>query len=282
MISQINTFVDKSFASSLAEGSISALNYGAILRNFIISIFSIALTTLIYPLLSQAVAEKNMTKVKAILAKGINIIIVLFVPITIGAIILAKPAVSFVFQRGEFDSVSADMTTAAFVMYSIGLLAVALRDVITKVFYSMQDTRSTLYIGAFAVGANILLNVILVKVMGHGGLALATSISAILSIPIFFIVLRKKIGPLGLRYSCGLFVKAAAATLVMGVCVYWSYRFFSANVGTGKLYTLLSIGMSAGIGGSIYLILMMIMKVKEMSFFTDIVASAWRKISGNV
>lgn len=282
MISQINTFVDKSFASGLAEGSISALNYGAILRNFIISIFSIALTTMIYPLLSQAVAEKNMDKVKSILTKGVNIIIVLFVPITAGAIILAKPAVSFVFQRGEFDSISAVMTTTAFVMYSIGLLAVALRDVITKVFYSMQDTRSTLYIGAFAVGTNILLNIILVKVMGHGGLALATSISATISIPIFFIVLRKKIGPLGLRYSCLLFIKAAAATLIMGLCVYLSYRLFSANFGTGKLFTLLSIGVSAAIGGVIYLILMIFMRVKEMSFFTDIVVAVLKKIMRNV
>lgn len=270
MITQINTFVDKSFASGLVEGSIAALNYGAILKGFIFTIFTIAITTMIYPMLSQAVAEKNMSKVKDIFSKGTNIIIILFVPITAGAIILAQPAISFVFERGEFGSSSVLMTTSAFVMYSIGLLAVALRDVITKVFYSMQNTKSTLYIGAFAVLLNILFNFILVKPMAHAGLALATSLSAIISIPIFFIVLRKKLGNLGLKNTIILFIKSCVATVVMSIIVYFGLNFMISVLGHGKLSILLSLLVSAGIGGIIYFVLMIVMKVKEMEFFTDI------------
>ncbi len=277
MVDQVNKFVDKSFASSLVEGSIAALNYANILQGFIFTIFTIAITTMIYPMLSQAVAEKNLDKVKDIFSKGLNIVIILFVPITIGAMLLAKPSISFVFERGEFGNSSALMTTSAFIAYSVGLFALALRDVITKVFYSLQDTKSTLYIGAFAVVLNILFNIILVKPMGHAGLALATSLASIISIPLFFIVLRKKLGALGLKNTGVLFIKSCVSTAFMGVIVYFGYDFFSSLLGSGKISVLLSICLSAGIGGIVYFIVMIILKVKEMDFFINLFKNILKK-----
>ncbi len=278
MINQISAFIDKSFASGLVEGSISALNYGAIMYGFILSIFSVAITTMIYPMLSQATAEGNMKKLKDIFSKGSNITIILFVPITIGAIILAQPAISFVFERGEFGSASAMMTASAFIMYSVGLLAVALRDVIIKVFYSMKETKSTLFISVLALALDFIFNIILIKPMGHTGLALGTSLSAIITIPIFFIVLRKKLGALGLKNTMILFVKSCVSTAVMGIAVYFGFNWLSEILGGGKLSILLSILLSAGIGGIIYFILMIILKVKEMDFFTDIIKKVVSKL----
>ncbi len=279
MITQINIFIDKSFASNLVEGSIASLNYGSIIKNFILTTFSIAITTMIYPMLSQAVAEKNMTKLKDIFSKGTNIIIILFVPITIGVIILAQPAISFVFERGEFGNSSVIMTTSAFIMYSIGLLAFALRDVIIRVFYSMKEIKSTLFISVLALTLDVIFNIILIKSMGHAGLALGTSLSAIITIPIFFIVLRKKLGALGLKSTMILFVKSCISTFVMGVVVYFGFNLLSDILGSGKLSTLLSIILSAGIGGIIYFILMIILKVKEMDFFTDILKKVGSKLA---
>lgn len=279
MIEQINTLVDKSFASGLLEGSIASLNYGYVFRTFIFTVFSVAITTMIYPMLSQAIAKKDIENVKNLFSNAINIIIILFVPITIGAIILATPAISFAFERGEFVNSSTIMTTSAFIMYSIGLLPIALRDVITKVFYSMQDTKSTLYIGMFTVLLNIIFNIILIKSMGHSGLALATSLSSIISIPLFFIVLRKKIGALGLKNTSILFLKSCIATAFMGVVVYFGFNYLSSFLGSGKINTLLSIILSTGIGGIIYFTLMIILKVKEMDFFTDIIKKVVSKLA---
>jgi peptidoglycan biosynthesis protein MviN/MurJ (putative lipid II flippase) len=233
-------------------------------NGFIFSIFSMAITTMIYPMLAQATAEENMTKLKDIFSKGSNIMIILFVPITIGAVILAKPAISFAFERGEFGASSSMMTTSAFSMYSISLLAASLIDVIIKVFYSMKDTKSILFVSAFAVILNIIFNSILIKPMGHAGLALGTSLSAILTMPIYFAVLRKKLGALGLKNTFILFAKSCISTFVMGVVVYFGFNYLSLSFGAGKLATLLSIALSAGVGGLIYFILMIAFKVKEM------------------
>jgi len=278
MIMQINFFVDKMFASQLNEGSIAALNYSDIIKQFLFYVFSIAVTTIIYPILSQCIAENNIMKVKEIFSKGLNIIIILFVPITIGAIILARPAITFVYERGMFGHDSTIMTSSAFVMYTIGLLPLVIRDIITKVFYSMQDTKSAMYIGILAVTSNIVLNMLLIKSLGHSGLAMATSLSSIITLPLFFIVLRKKIGSLGLKNSSILFLKSCIAGVVMGMVVYYGYDIISAMFGNGKIYLFLEIIITAFIGGLIYFALMIILKVKEMEYFTNIISDVIRKI----
>ena len=89
------------------------------------------------------------------------------------------------------------MTASALSMYSIGLVAYGLRDIINKVFYSLQDTKTPMINGAIAMGLNIVLNIIFVKFMGHAGLALATSLSALICTFLLFYSLRKKIGNFG-------------------------------------------------------------------------------------
>lgn len=277
MIMQINTFVDKSFASSLAVGSISALNYADKIKVFLVSIFSIAIVTIIYPVLSKAVSEKRMDDLKRIVYKAINMILILFMPLTAGALLLARPAMTVIYMRGQFDATSLNMTVIAFIMYAIGIMFIALRDVITRVFYSLQDTKSTLVVGIIAVSLNIVLNFVLVGPMGHAGLALSTSISAICSIPLFLFFLRKKIGSLGLTKSAKILFKATVATLVMAVAVYVINRYFT-GISEGTLYSLISIIVSAIVGATMYYLLMVWMKVEEMNAVTEV----FRKIKAKV
>ena len=281
MLEQINNFVNKIFASGLGEGSISALNYSAVIRTFIFYVFTIAITTMIYPMLSKSMAENDMKTVKRTISKSVDIIIILFVPITIGALLLSKPAVSFVYERGKFGKDSTLMTSMALQMYSLGLVALALRNVITKVFYSMQDTKSTMYVSIFTVGLCILFSAILVRPMGHVGLALAASLAETLTIPLFFYFLHKRIGSLGMKNSLNIFIKSCISSVIMGVVVYFVFKYSSAAFVEGKLYILLSIVISAVSGVMVYFALMIIMKVKEMDFFTDIVKKIWSKVFKN-
>ena len=278
MLDQINNFVNKAFASGLGEGSVSALNYSVVIRTFIFYVFTIAITTMIYPMLSKSMAENDIKTVKRTIAKSVDIIIILFVPITIGAFLLSKPAVSFIYERGEFGSESTMMTSMALQMYSLGLVALALRNVITKVFYSMQDTKSTMYVSIFTVGLCVLFSAILVKPMGHVGLALASSLAETLTIPLFFYFLHKRLGSLGMKNSLNILIKSSISSAVMGAAVYFVFKYASTVLVGGKLYTLLSMGISAVAGVLVYFVLMVIMKVKEMDFFTGIVRGVWGKI----
>ena len=192
-VNQINTMVDRTLASTLVEGSISALNYANKLNGFVMALFITSVGAVIYPMLSKLSSEDNKEKFISSVVQSINSVILLVIPISIGAIVLATPIVKLLFQRGEFDARATSMTAIALIMYSIGMVAFGLRDIIGKVFYALKDTKTPMINGAIAMIMNIVLNIILVKYLQLAGLALATSISAIVCIFLLFGSLKKKI-----------------------------------------------------------------------------------------
>ena len=81
-----------------------------------------AITTVVFPMLSKAFSQEDNEQVKRIMGQGINIILIITVPATIGILILAEPMVRILFQRGAFDSTATTMTSQALIFYSLGLV----------------------------------------------------------------------------------------------------------------------------------------------------------------
>ena len=160
------------------------------------------------------------------------------IPATVGLIVLAKPIVEIAFQRGGFDATATIMTSQALIFYSLGLVAMALRLLITRVYYSLQDTKTPMINGAMSVGLNIVLNLILVKFMAHAGLAFATSIATTIATLLMFYGLKKKIGSLGAKSYIFTFIKSGLASVVMGGVAYFTYHGLYGLLGVSKLYNL--------------------------------------------
>lgn len=263
-INDLNAIVDRTLASELATGSISALNYANKLNVLILSVFVTAITTVIFPLLSKESNEDNIPGMKVIMKKGINLILLITIPATIGLIVLSKPIVQVAFERGIFDATATLMTSQALTFYSIGLVAMALRLLLTRVYYSLQDTKIPMVNGAISVVFNIVLNLILVKFMAHSGLALATSIATIIATILLLYGLKKKIGSLGTKGYITTFIKAGLASGVMGVVAYLIYHGMYGVLGVSKLYNLISLVLAVGVGVIVYLVLCYLFKVEEV------------------
>ncbi|MSU00209.1 murein biosynthesis integral membrane protein MurJ [Tissierella pigra] len=263
-VQQINVVIDKTLASGLIEGSISALNYASKINDMVIAVFIMAITTVIFPMLSQAFSQNNNEKVKEILGQGVNIILIVTVPATIGLLILAEPMVYLFFQRNAFDELATYMTSQALIFYSIGLIGASLRLMLNRVYYSLQDTKTPMINGIIAVIINLVLNLVLIEPMGHAGLALATSISATVTTIMLFVSLRKKIGPIGLFKYLLCFAKTLAASLCMGIVVYLIYYKLGAVIGTTKLIQMVLLLGSVVVGAALYFGLCIVFKVKEL------------------
>lgn len=186
-------------ASGLIAGSISALNYANKLNGLILSVFVSTITTVIFTLLSKEFNNDNIGGMKKIMGYGINLILLITIPATVGLIVLATPIVEVAFERGAFTVDDTIMTSSALVFYSLGLVAASLRLLITRVYYSLQDTRTPMINGALSVGLNIVLNLIFIQFMAHSGLAFATSIANTIATLLMFYGLRKKLVLLELR-----------------------------------------------------------------------------------
>lgn len=270
-VNQVNAMVDRSLASGLGDGVITALNNANRLNGFVMGLFIATLGAVIYPTLSKLSSENNKEKFAESVANSVNCINLLVIPASIGAIVLATPVVRILFERGAFDERSTVLTATALVFYSIGMVGFGLRDILDKVFYSLKDTRVPMINGIISVLLNIILNIILVKVMGHGGLALATSLSAIICIFLLFRSLKKKIGYYGQDKIRATFIKTLVASTVMGVVTYFVYKFLFGMLGLGFIQEAISLGVSIAIGGSIYLALIVVFKVEEVNMAIDMI-----------
>lgn len=274
-ISDLNAIIDRTLASNLVPGSISALNYANRLQEVIQSIFISAIITVIFPLLSKESSSNNVAGVKRIVGYGINIILIITVPATVGLVILSAPIVEIAFKRGAFDNTAAFMTSQALIFYSIGLVATSVKLLITRVYYSLQDTKTPVINGAITVVFNIVLNIILVRYMAHLGLALATSISSIIGMFLLLYGLKRKIGPLGITHSINVFIKTSLASMIMGVVTYLTYQGIYKLLGVSKLYNLISLIASVGIGAVLYVILCYLFKVDEIR---DIITKVMERV----
>ena len=270
-VNQINTMVDRTLASTLVEGSISALNYANKLNGFVMAMFITSVAAVIYPMLSKLSSEENKEKFISSVVQSINSVILLVIPISIGAIVLATPIVKLLFQRGEFDVRATSMTAIALIMYSIGMVAFGLRDILGKVFYALQDTKTPMINGAMAMIMNIVLNIILVKYLQLAGLALATSISAIVCIFLLFGSLKKKIGYFGQDKIVKTTIKSIVAAVVMGIVTYFTYNMISKILGGGFIKESISLVVSVGIGAITYGIFVVVLNVEEINIIMDMI-----------
>src|SRR5690554_6682954 len=133
-----------------------------------------SIATLIYPVLSKEAAKGNIKNLIRIIQKSTVGIIVIIVPLTVGAIVHARPIIEILYGRGAFDENAITLTSNALVFYSIGMLGIGLREVFSRVFYAMEDTKTPVINTFFAVMLNVILNIILSIFMGLNGLAMAT------------------------------------------------------------------------------------------------------------
>lgn len=272
-VDQVNTMVDRTLASTLIEGSISALNYANKLNGFVMGLFITSVSAVIYPMLAKISTEDNKEKFTTSVAQSINSVILLVMPISVGAIVLANPIVSLLFERGEFDSRATSMTSIALIMYSLGMVAFGLREILGKVFYALQDTKTPMINGAITMFMNIILNIILVRYLQLAGLALATSISAIICIFLLFGSLKKKMIYFGQDKIIKTTLKSIVAATGMGIVTYFGYNFLD-NIFTNEGIALF---VSILIGAIVYGITVLLLKVDEASMIVEIIKNKLKK-----
>ena len=281
-VNQLNTVVDRTLASTLGDGIITVLNDASILNTFVIGVFISSIQSVVYPLLSKLSSEENDKAATGIIRKSVNVVIVLMVPIAIGIMVLSIPIVQLAFERGKFDHSATLLTAAALSYYAIGLPASGLRNILGNVFYSFGDTKTPMRNGMIAMVMNICMNIVFIKFMGHCGLAFATSISATICIFLLFMSLRKKIKYFGQDKIIITTIKSILSAVVMGVVVYFVYRFMDIRgiYGTRDLIKALFVSVMSGVvvyGGVIHL-----MKVDEVEMLLDIFKSKSKQIVSKI
>ncbi len=221
-IYQLNNFVDSIFGSLAAvvgDGGVAVLYFAYRLVQFPIGIFSNALAQAILPTFSTQVLEENHENLKITLSWGLRAVLFVMLPVTALFMVLAKPLVFTFFGGGRFDANSGFLTSNALFFYSIGLCAYGGTKILQCCFFALKDTVTPTKVAGLALVMNIILNAFLMFPLKIGGLALATSISGIVTFFLLFFILARRLGGFGERKILFSFLRIfAAATCMAGVC----------------------------------------------------------------
>jgi putative peptidoglycan lipid II flippase len=197
-IREINLVADALMASFLPIGSITSLGVGSRLMQLPLGIFGISTGTAILPLYSKHVTENNWRGLSESIRFATISLSSVMIPITFIICGLGDDFVKILFERGIFNARASLMTSQAFFYYSLGLIFFSLNQTVTPLFYANKDTRTPVRIAAYMVALNIVLNFILMQFIQHRGLALSTSITAMVNYLILLKLIRKSMPEISL------------------------------------------------------------------------------------
>ena len=189
---QFNTIVDQFFASYLETGGVSALENATRIYNLPIGVFGISISTVIYPTLSRKIVNKNFTAVEDDIKKGLNILLFLVIPSTIVLTVYSTDIVKLIFEYGQFSKRAVEITSDSLFYYSIGLYFYTAIHLMTRAFYGMKNSRDPVKFSVLSIGINVILNALFINILQYKGLALSTSIAAMVNFSLLLYTFRKK------------------------------------------------------------------------------------------
>ncbi len=272
---QLNLLIDKSLASNLMEGSISVLNYATKVNTLVVSVFVVAITSVIFPKLNNAIHSGRKAEVGELFSSSLSFVSLVSVPACIGMISLAGPIVKVLFERGKFDETASIMTAGALMFYAPGLIGQSLRMSLENIFYSHQNSKTPMLTGIISVIINVTLNFIFISFLQHRGLALATSVASISSSLILYIIIRKKIEFNEKRFFSN-FIKIFISSIIMGLSAKFLFGLLAKDLLGGRIYALILI-LVIIIAVLVYAILLYILGVREIKELIRAIAKKIRR-----
>ena len=243
-IAQINLLIDTIFASLLITGSPTWLYVSDRLIQFPMGIFAIAIGTVLLPSLSKAYAQKEIQAYAEQLEHAFKLVFFLAIPSLIGLVLFASPLLATIFQRGAFLWSDVQQASLSLIAFSFGLPFFMAMKVLVPAFFSRQNTKTPMLIAFLSLLINVCLNYLLAFYfgLGHLGLAIASSISAIVSVIILSFILKRDglISFTGILSTFSLKVLIASVALILFLSIFNQYFDFELFSQTQRLLHLVA------------------------------------------
>ncbi len=241
---QVNVFVNTVLATGEA-GAVSWLQYAFRLMYLPIGIFGVSIATASLPDISRQANANDLPAVRGSVSRGLRMMLMLNVPAMVGLMVLAEPIVAMIYERGEFYARDTMNTASALMFYAPGLIGYSAVKIASPTFYSLRDSRTPVIVSVLSVGANLALNLALVRVLGFKGLALGTGIAAILNSVVLLWLLRRRLAGLDGRRVFVSLLKIAGASAAMGLAAHITLGWLSAlTPDGGELAKIVRVGGS--------------------------------------
>jgi putative peptidoglycan lipid II flippase len=264
---QLNFVAVTHLASGAGEGRVSALNYAWQLMMLPHGVIALSISTVIFPAMARQYQQGDMSQVRKTFTQALEPLLFLTIPASVGLFELRTAIPQTIFQLGAFNAQSTELVSSALAFLALGLVWYALVEVLARIYYAMQDTRTPVIAGVIIIVLNIILGAALVGPLGHVGLAIGLSASTGVEALILFFLLRRKIG--GLDPSFGDWIArvmgATAAMAVMAEIVRPRLERATAVPGSSRILHVMMLGYATALIGGTYLVAAHLLNIPQMA-----------------
>ena len=257
-VNQINLMVDKNIASFTLDGGVAILDYANRMTSFVQAIFIYPVAAVFFPHLTRAIIDQDIGRAKDSTSLSLISLTLIILPCAAGLMLFAQPIVDLFFGGQVFTPEAVQRTAQAMFWYATGLLFFAWRDIFVRVFYAWGNTRTPTFNAIISVIINIVLNLVLSRFYGLNGLAMATSISALIGSLLMMRGMSRHTFSLDYARLINRLLKGVIATALMSAGAWWLFQQLSR-----RLALSVSLGLSIILAIFIYAAVLWGMRLPE-------------------
>ncbi len=191
---QLCLIIDRSFATHLEPGTTAALAFGSNLFVTITSIFIVAMSTVVFPRLSQYCLDGDTAGIRSLLNNIFKILLFILLPYIVLVLVYNQEIIALVYERGAFTGKSTDMTALAFLGYSFAVVGYACQEIFNRVYYALKRFKIPMLVSMLCIGLKLLLDFWLFETSGIIGISASTAFCLLLYAIIMALLLRREIG----------------------------------------------------------------------------------------
>ena len=261
---QANLAVDRYLASTLPPGHIASLDFANEIAQLPNLTFTTALTLVMFPYFARDAAVGNLDQLRRRAALSVRLNMFVLLPSAVVLIVLGSQITALLLQRGSFDAHSTALVSLPLALFAVGIAAQASIFLVVRVYYSLQQVVTPMLVAFASVMVNVAATALLLRPLGTGGLALATSIASIGNFTALVVLLRPRIGGFeGRRFAISL-AQVAAGCAVLAVVILVVWRLLAGGGPTrldARHYAALLAAL--GLGGGAFLVSQFLLRSQE-------------------
>jgi putative peptidoglycan lipid II flippase len=193
VVVRLNAIIMNALALRIGEGSVSALSYAYSIWQFPESLIGTAIALAVFPRLAAHIVEGKLTEMRTLYRIALASILGLATPAALVLILLARPVVSVLLQRGAFGSASTDLVTSVLQFYALAIVGESLLELTSRIFYAQHDSRTPMLIALASMILRAALMFAWVDVWGARGLALAYAVGVSVEAGALYLLARRRL-----------------------------------------------------------------------------------------
>jgi murein biosynthesis integral membrane protein MurJ len=273
----VGPLVDNAFASRVGVGGVSALAYARKIGETLTTLLPYTLGLVLLPFSAEMAAGRDYESLAKTLTGAVRALALLFLPVTVGLVVLREPFVRLLFERGAFTAASTQLTAGPLLYYALGLLPFALEVVVIQFFFACQDTLTPVITDVVAFVLNVALIPPLMALFGLGGIALATTVAKTLKVLALLILFRRRVPAFRLA-SLGSFAGQMALASLLTAAGLLVFLLLAAGSGGGGGFVTQAIYLAAAgvVGGGTFVAAAYLLRVDEIRELWHRVRAWWR------